>query len=267
MKKTESFGCIRYILIKLVMFLGGDVIDEKASPQYGSLESTKRQFTYSEIRMMTNNFERVLGKGGFGPVYHGYMEHTQVAIKMLSASSIQGFQQFRAEAIIVDPRLDGNFNTNSVWKAVEIAMACVSINAIKRPSMSQVVVDLKECLATECARTNHSRVTEFNNSNEFVADNSIEVQKLVREVAEIVVLVIDEEDVESLISELVIAVNDSQADGFAAIERVAMDARPCMANQVHHLRLAVDGEAGLLRGNDQLPTLGLEALATALAAA
>ncbi|KAI5336916.1 hypothetical protein L3X38_016185 [Prunus dulcis] len=330
----------------------GDVIDAKASPQYGSLESTKRQFTYSEILKMTNNFERVLGKGGFGTVYHGYMEHSQVAIKMLSASSIQGFQQFRAEVnllmrvhhknltslvgycndetnvglvyeymangnllnhlsdsrssiltweyrlriatdaaqgleylhygckppimhrdvkstnillnenfqakisdfglsrnfptndgtrassilagtpgyldpefylsnrlneksdvysfgvvlleiitsrpvltrtherihisqwvglmlangdinSIVDPRLKGNFNTNSVWKAVEIAMACVSVNAIKRPSMSQVVVDLKECLATECARTNHSRVTGFNNSNELMADNSI----------------------------------------------------------------------------------------------
>ncbi|KAI5336909.1 hypothetical protein L3X38_016178 [Prunus dulcis] len=330
----------------------GDVIDAKASPQYGSLESTKRQFTYSEILKMTNNFERVLGKGGFGTVYHGYMEHTQVAIKMLSASSVQGFQQFHAEVNllmrvhhknltglvgycndetnvglvyeymangnllnhlsdsrssiltwedrlriatdaaqgleylhcgckppimhrdvkstnillnenfqakisdfglsrnfptndgthassllagtpgyldpefylsnrlneksdvysfgvvlleiitsrpvlmrtherihisqwvgfilangdinnIVDPRLEGNFNTNSVWKAVEIAMACVSINAIKRPSMSQVVVDLRECLATECARTNHSRVAELDNSNALMADNSI----------------------------------------------------------------------------------------------
>ncbi|ONI15687.1 hypothetical protein PRUPE_3G055600 [Prunus persica] len=36
-------------------------------------KSTKRQFTYSEILKMTNNFERVLGKGGFGTVYHGYM--------------------------------------------------------------------------------------------------------------------------------------------------------------------------------------------------
>ncbi|KAH0982490.1 hypothetical protein GBA52_009667 [Prunus armeniaca] len=330
----------------------GDVIDAKPSPQYGSLESTKRQFTYSEILKMTNNFERVLGKGGFGTVFHGYMDHTQVAIKMLSASSVQGFQQFHAEVNllmrvhhknltglvgycndetnvglvyeymangnllnhlsdrrsriltwedrlriatdaaqgleylhcgckppimhrdvkstnillnenfqakisdfglsrnfptndgtrassllagtpgyldpefylsnrlneksdvysfgvvlleiitsrpvltrtherihisqwvgfmlangdinnIVDPRLEGNFNTNSVWKAVEIAMACVSINAIKRPSMSQVAVDLKECLATECARTNHSHVAEFDNSNELMADNSI----------------------------------------------------------------------------------------------
>ncbi|PQQ04112.1 putative LRR receptor-like serine/threonine-protein kinase [Prunus yedoensis var. nudiflora] len=74
---------------------------------------------------------------------------------------------------IVDPRLEGNFNTNSVWKAVEIAMACVSINAIKGPSMSQVVVDLKECLATEYARTKHSRVGEFENPNELMPDNSI----------------------------------------------------------------------------------------------
>ncbi|PQM33855.1 putative LRR receptor-like serine/threonine-protein kinase [Prunus yedoensis var. nudiflora] len=75
----------------------GDVIDAKAIPQYGSLESTKRQFTYSKILKMTKNFEMVLGKGGFGTVYHGYMDHTQVAIKMLSVSSVQGFQQFHAE--------------------------------------------------------------------------------------------------------------------------------------------------------------------------
>lgn len=56
--------------------------------------------------------------------------------------------------IIVDPRLQGNFNSNSVWKAVEIAMGCVSPTAAKRPTMSQVVVDLKECMATELARGN-----------------------------------------------------------------------------------------------------------------
>jgi hypothetical protein len=33
---------------------------------------------------------------------------------------------------IVDPRLCENFNINSAWKAVEIAMACVSPTSAKR---------------------------------------------------------------------------------------------------------------------------------------
>lgn len=65
-----------------------------------SVESTKRQFTYSEIIKITNNFKRILGKGGFGNVYHGYIDDTQLAIKMLSPSSVQGFQQFLAEACL-----------------------------------------------------------------------------------------------------------------------------------------------------------------------
>lgn len=61
------------------------------------LESTQRQFSYSEVLKMTNNFEQVLGKGGFGTVYHGYIEGTEVAVKMLSPSSVQGYKEFHAE--------------------------------------------------------------------------------------------------------------------------------------------------------------------------
>lgn len=46
---------------------------------------------------MTNNFERILGKGGFGTVYYGCLDEIQVAVKMLSPSSIQGYKQFQAE--------------------------------------------------------------------------------------------------------------------------------------------------------------------------
>ncbi|VVA24302.1 PREDICTED: probable LRR receptor [Prunus dulcis] len=301
----------------------GDVAEAKDTIGT-SLESTKRQFTYSEIIKITNNFKRILGKGGFGNVYHGYIEDTQLAIKMLSPSSVQGFQQFLAEvdllvrvhhknltslvgycndktgvglvyeymssgnlhahlfsgsssniltwkdrlqiAIdaaqaklsdfglsrtfpsnddthistvvagtpgyldpeynlsnrlneksdvysfgvvlleiiscrpvyssreherihisrwvssmlaegdiygIVDPRFERHFNTNTVWKAVEIAMACVSPNAIKRPTMSQVEVELKESLPTEIAGTRQSHETELTNSIEIRSDSSI----------------------------------------------------------------------------------------------
>ena len=39
---------------------------------------------------------------------------------------------------IVDPRLEGEFNTNSAWKAIEIAMSCIPSYAIQRPDMSRV---------------------------------------------------------------------------------------------------------------------------------
>ncbi|TXG68751.1 hypothetical protein EZV62_003686 [Acer yangbiense] len=61
---------------------------------------------------------------------------------------------------VVDPRLQGDFNMNSAWRAIEVAMACVSQSSAERPTMNQVVIDLNECLAIETARTNTSRETE-----------------------------------------------------------------------------------------------------------
>lgn len=61
---------------------------------------------------------------------------------------------------IVDPRLDQDFDKNSVWKAVEVAMACASPKLIGRPTMTQVVMELKQCLAMEMGRTVRSDVTE-----------------------------------------------------------------------------------------------------------
>ncbi|KAL2539161.1 Leucine-rich repeat transmembrane protein kinase protein [Abeliophyllum distichum] len=64
----------------------------------GILMTRNREFTYSEVLQITNNFEREIGKGGFGTVYHGFVDDIQVAVKMLSPSSIQGFGEFQAEA-------------------------------------------------------------------------------------------------------------------------------------------------------------------------
>jgi len=60
--------------------------------------ANKRSYTYEEVAVITNNFERPLGEGGFGVVYHGNVnDNEQVAVKVLSESSAQGYKQFKAE--------------------------------------------------------------------------------------------------------------------------------------------------------------------------
>ncbi|XP_076950192.1 putative LRR receptor-like serine/threonine-protein kinase At1g51880 [Bidens hawaiensis] len=84
------------------------------------LTPRKQQFTYSEVRSITNNFKTVIGKGGFGTVYHGYNGKDQVAVKMLTESSVQGYKEFQAEVkLLMDVRhknitsLVGYCNDNS----------------------------------------------------------------------------------------------------------------------------------------------------------
>ncbi|ONI15672.1 hypothetical protein PRUPE_3G054500 [Prunus persica] len=337
-------------------------VPQQPNNQIDSFESKKRQFTYSDVLRITNNFQtKVLGRGGFGKVYHGYVDDTQVAVKMLSPTSGQGYQQFQAEVkllirvhhrnltslvgycnegtnmaliyefmangdleshlrgedsnanvltwegrlqiatdaaqgleylhngckppivhrdvkatnillaenfqakladfglsrifptdggthmstavagtpgyldpeyhttgwlneksdvysfgvvlleiitsrhaisrtqekvhvsqwvssmlakgdikTIVDPRLHGDYEINSAWKAVELAMECVSDTSTRRPNMSAVVIGLKECLAAELARTNVSRVTESTDSVVYSMNVTTELSPLAR---------------------------------------------------------------------------------------
>jgi len=63
-----------------------------------SIEMKRKKFSYSEVMKMTNNFQRALGEGGFGTVYHGDLDSSQqVAVKLLSQSSTQGYKEFKAE--------------------------------------------------------------------------------------------------------------------------------------------------------------------------
>jgi hypothetical protein len=64
------------------------------------LESKKQEFIYEEVLTITRNFEKVVGKGASGTVYHGWIDHdTEVAVKMLSSESVQGYMQFQAEVV------------------------------------------------------------------------------------------------------------------------------------------------------------------------
>ncbi|TVU49666.1 hypothetical protein EJB05_00990, partial [Eragrostis curvula] len=50
---------------------------------------------------------------------------------------------------IADPRMGGEYDINSVWKVVELALQCKEQPSQTRPAMNDVVVELKECLELE----------------------------------------------------------------------------------------------------------------------
>nr|GFA23714.1 putative S-locus glycoprotein domain-containing protein [Tanacetum cinerariifolium] len=61
-------------------------------------------FSLSEVSKATNNFSvnNKLGEGGFGPVYKGVLKEGQeIAVKRLSKSSQQGFDEFENEVICI----------------------------------------------------------------------------------------------------------------------------------------------------------------------
>ncbi|XP_024009528.1 putative receptor-like protein kinase At3g46340 isoform X2 [Eutrema salsugineum] len=63
-----------------------------------SIKTKKKRFSYSEVMEMTKNLQRPLGEGGFGVVYHGDLNGLQqVAVKIISQSSAQGYKEFKAE--------------------------------------------------------------------------------------------------------------------------------------------------------------------------
>lgn len=68
---------------------------------------------------------------------------------------------------IIDPKLLGDFDTNGVWKALELAMACVNPTSNRRPTMPHVVMELKECLDSEIVRKQGSQEIYSKDSVEF----------------------------------------------------------------------------------------------------
>ncbi|KAG7657194.1 Serine-threonine/tyrosine-protein kinase catalytic domain [Arabidopsis suecica] len=90
-------GVFALLVILAIFFVVRRKNGESNKGTNPSIITKERRITYPEVLKMTNNFERVLGKGGFGTVYHGNLEDTQVAVKMLSHSSAQGYKEFKAE--------------------------------------------------------------------------------------------------------------------------------------------------------------------------
>lgn len=63
---------------------------------------------------------------------------------------------------ILDSRLrqDIGENYTTVWKAVEVAVRCVQLDIAERPTMSQIVAELKECLIMITAGSSSAKNSE-----------------------------------------------------------------------------------------------------------
>jgi hypothetical protein len=85
------------LMMILLVVLG----DTESNIQNATLESIQGQFTYSELLKITNNFERILGKGGIGIVFRGNIDDTSSSSEdpalsficsKVSAISIRGYE-------------------------------------------------------------------------------------------------------------------------------------------------------------------------------
>uniref|UniRef100_A0ACD5W1L6 Uncharacterized protein n=1 Tax=Avena sativa TaxID=4498 RepID=A0ACD5W1L6_AVESA len=57
-----------------------------------------KRFTYAELKLITNNFQSIIGKGGFGIVYHGILDNgNEVAVKVLMETSLAESTDFLPE--------------------------------------------------------------------------------------------------------------------------------------------------------------------------
>ncbi|XP_065015608.1 putative leucine-rich repeat receptor-like serine/threonine-protein kinase At2g19230 isoform X1 [Musa acuminata AAA Group] len=71
---------------------------------------------------------------------------------------------------VTDDRMQRENGTRSVWKAAEIALRCVLPTSIERPTMSEVVIQLKECMALEVSSRSSGR-TQIQYASEVDIDN------------------------------------------------------------------------------------------------
>ena len=63
---------------------------------------------------------------------------------------------------IIDPSLEGNAKTESIWRVVEIAMQCVEQHGASRPRMQEIILAIQDAIKIEQGTENKLKsTTEF----------------------------------------------------------------------------------------------------------
>ncbi|XP_057989883.1 U-box domain-containing protein 52 [Hevea brasiliensis] len=80
-----------------------DSEETKARESWVPSDLRYRRYTIEEIETATKDFSDSLkiGEGGYGPVYRCYLDHTEVAVKVLRADAAQGKSQFQQEVEVL----------------------------------------------------------------------------------------------------------------------------------------------------------------------
>ncbi|KAF7847895.1 hypothetical protein BT93_L2475 [Corymbia citriodora subsp. variegata] len=66
---------------------------------------------------------------------------------------------------VMDPRLQGEFDINSAWKAMEIAMSCTRPTAIQRPDINHILAELKESSVSKSSGSFEMTSLELHSDN------------------------------------------------------------------------------------------------------
>ncbi|KAL2636107.1 hypothetical protein R1flu_007586 [Riccia fluitans] len=85
-----------------------------------ALAKQAQPFTENQVKVATNNYEKQIGIGAFGPVDHGRLrDGTEEAVKINSIDSDQGMKEFLTEVSILSKRvtrISSLYSVTVTWK-------------------------------------------------------------------------------------------------------------------------------------------------------
>ncbi|KAG2390127.1 U-box domain-containing protein [Vigna angularis] len=135
---------------------------DRALNQLACRDIRCRKYSISDVEEATHKFSPALkvGEGGYGPVFKGQLDHTQVAIKILNPEATHGRRQFQQEVSkapmglahhvlkaieegtfseMLDPSIN-DWPLEETLEFAKLSLNCAELSKKDRPDLATVVV-------------------------------------------------------------------------------------------------------------------------------